>query len=142
MYLKPILIGITYPDYVPGMKLYLHQDHESLKEGDVVEIKEMSGFDLESKTYEHSREKFFITQNGIKIVWNKVKISCFIERNETTSFLDDMFDHYRLEADKKMKDVRNYEWTQRNYDDYLEDNHSTLVEILIAYEHQRVANPT
>lgn len=131
------LIGISYPDYVPGMKLYLHQDHESLKEGDIVEIKEMSGFDIESKTYEHPRELFFITQNGVKIIWNKVSISCYIERNETTLFLETMFEHYRLEADERLRDVRNYEWTQRNFDDYLEDKHSTLLEILIEHEQGR-----
>ncbi|MGG2201904.1 hypothetical protein [Paenibacillus validus] len=139
--MNPLLIGISYPDYVPGMKLYLHQDHESLKEGDVVEIKEINGFDPETKTRSIPErfEYFFTTTCGVKIVWNKVRISCFIERNETTSFIEGMFDHYRLEADKRMKDVHNYEWTQRNYDDYLEDKHSTVVEILIAYEHQRVS---
>ena len=119
------------------MKLYLHQDHESLKEGDVVEIKEMSGFDAESKAYKHPRELFFITENGIKIEWNKVSVSCFIERNETTSFLEDMFEHYRREADQRLKDERNYGWTQRNYNDYLEDKHSTLIEIVVQYERKR-----
>lgn len=133
------LIGISYSDYIPGMKFYLHQDHESLKDGDIVEIKEMSGFDSNTKAFEHPRDLFFITQNGVKIIWNKVNISCYIERNETTSFLENMFDYYQTEADKKMKDTANYEWSQRNYDDYLEEKHSTLVEVLIEYEKQRVS---
>ncbi|MDF2648243.1 MAG: hypothetical protein K0Q73_4048 [Paenibacillus sp.] len=137
--MKPFLIGISYSDYVPGMKLYLHQDHESLKKDDIVEVKEISGFNEESRTFEHPHDLFFITQNGVKIIWNKVKVSCYIERNETTSFLESMFDHYGIEADKRMKDVHNYEWTQRNYDDYLEDKHSTLVEMLIEYERKRVS---
>lgn len=138
--MKPFLIGISYPDYVPGMKLCLHEKHESLNEGDIVVIKEMSGFDLELKTYKHPKELFFTVDKGVKIVWNKVAISCYIERNETTSFLEEMFDHYRLEADERMKDTGNYEWTQRNYDDYLEDKHTTLVEVLIAYEQKRAFN--
>lgn len=133
------LIGINYSDYVPGMKLYLRQDHESLKEGDIVEIKEMSGFNVESGKYEYPREMFFVTQNGVKIVWNKVLISCYIERNETTAFLDSMFDYYLMEADKRMKDVNNYEWTRSSYDEFLEDKHSTLVEILVEYERKRAS---
>jgi hypothetical protein len=134
------LIGISYPDYVPGMKLYLHQDHESLHKGDIVEIKEINGFNNDTKTYSIPKhyEYYFITKCGVKIIWNEVNISCYIERNETTSFLESMFDYYRLEADKRKMDVHNYEWTQRNYDDYLEDKHGTLIEILIAYERKRV----
>lgn len=135
---EPFLIGISYSDYVPGMKLYLHQDHESLHKGDVVEIKEIGGYDSKTNTFKHSGELFFITSNGVKIIWNEVPISCYIERDATTSFLESMFDHYRVQADRNLKDVANYEWSQRNYNDFLEDKHSTLVEMLIAYERQRV----
>lgn len=134
------LIGISYNEYRPGMKLYLHQDHEGLNEGNIVEIKEVNGFNKETNSYKFPIGKgtrFFVTTNNVKIVWNEVNISCFIERNETTSFLESMFDHYKSEADKRMADFQNYEWTQNNYEHYLEDKHETLIEILVEYEHKR-----
>ncbi|MFD2328787.1 hypothetical protein ACFSR7_05940 [Cohnella sp. GCM10020058] len=134
---QPFLIGISYPDYRPGMKLYLHQEHEGLKEGDVVTIQEVSGFDPETRAYKTPRELYFIAADGLKIVWNEVKISCYIERNETTSFLESMFKYYQRQADEMLKDVRNYEWTKRNHEDFLDEKHTTLLELLIQYEYER-----
>lgn len=136
------LITLSYAEYKPGMKLFLHQDHESLRKGSIVEIKEMNGFNKDTHSYKFPWGKgslYFITSDGVKIIWNEVSISCYVERDVTTSFLEKMLDHYVSEADRMMADVNNYEWSKDNYERYLEDKHSTLIELLIEYEHQRVS---
>lgn len=135
------LIGLSYNEYKPGMKLYLHQDHETLKQGDIVEIEEVNGYDKATNTYKFPWGKghlYFITKNGVKITWNEVKISCYIERDQTTSFLEKMIDHYRDVADRNLNDKENYGWEQRHYENFLEEKHGTLLEILLQYEYQRL----
>jgi hypothetical protein len=140
VHMKPILIGLSYTDYVPGMKLYLHQDYKELKQDDIVEIAMVNGFDPERKivNFPYKSDPFFITTNGIKIIWNKVRVACLIERNETTSFIVSMSEHYKAQAERMLKDTANYEWTERNFEDYLEEKNETLFEMLLQYEKKRL----
>lgn len=139
---KNILIGITYNEYVPGMKLYFHKDYGPYKEGAVVEIEEMSGYNKETKTFKFPRELYFLTVDGVKIVWNEAPVSCYVERDKTTTFIANMFEYYKRDADEKMNDVRNYEWKKNDYDRYLEDKHETIIEVLLEYEKQRINQET
>jgi len=136
---KEFLINISYSDYVPGMKLYLHQDHEGLKKSSIVEIKEISGFDKTSWIFKFpwSKDLYFITAEGVKIVWGKVDISCYVECDQTTSFLEEMVERYELEAQRRLNDHDNYSWSIRDYEDYLEDKQETLLEVIIEYEHKK-----
>ncbi|MGN7308901.1 hypothetical protein ACTHQ2_23445, partial [Bacillus subtilis] len=119
----PFLLGLSYTDYRPGMRIYLHASHENYKESDVIEIEEINGYDLTSDTYQHPKDGdlHFITTDGTKIIWNQTPISCFIELDQTTMFLKDMFSHYQAEADKRLKDEKN----------------DHLLELLIVNEHKR-----
>ncbi|HDX9577670.1 TPA: hypothetical protein ROX88_001167 [Bacillus pseudomycoides] len=137
---NPFLIGLSFDQHKPGMKLYIHHDYENLKTGDIVEIQDMSGFDKEKGIFTFpfgTGDLYFVTTNNVKIIWNEAKISCYIERDDTTAFLEKMFDHYKVLADQRMKDP-NYDWPERNYDDFLEDKYSTLEEIVLEYEYKRI----
>ncbi|MCX9102864.1 hypothetical protein OKT77_25360 [Bacillus anthracis] len=137
---KPVLIGASFNDHKPGMKLYLHEDFKSLRKGDIVTIHEMSGFDKESNQFKYPLglgELFFITTEGIKIIWNKVSISCYIERDETTTFLEKMVHNYKVIAESNLHDP-SFEWNQDDYDQYLETKHETLTELLLEYEYERI----
>lgn len=136
-----ILLGITYSEYVPGMKIYLHKEYAPYKEGGIAEIKEVNGFDSETETFKFPKPRelfFFVTTDNVKVDWKEVPVSCCVERNETTTFIDNMFSYYKKVADNKLNDVRNYEWKQNDYDNYLGDKHGTLVEMLVEYEKQRI----
>lgn len=88
---QPLLIGISFSDYKPGMKLCLHEDYKTIQKEAIVTIEEMSGFNKESNTFKYPfglGELFFITTDGVKIIWNEVSLSCFIDRDDTTSFLE------------------------------------------------------
>lgn len=136
--MKPLLIGLTYDEYLPGMKLYLRGNYELLKEGEVVEILEVNGYDRNSKKFTFPKDLFFIVENGLRITWNSVPVSCYIERDVTTSFIESMIEHFENEANARLKDVHSYEWNQRNYDDYLEEKYSTLNELLLEYERMHI----
>ncbi|MEE6146241.1 hypothetical protein V2151_26685 [Bacillus cereus] len=137
---NPFLIGISFDEFKPGMKLYLHEEYESLQKGDIVTIREMSGFNKESNTYKYPLglgELFFITTDGVKIIWNKVSISCYIERDDITSFLEKMFNHYEVVAESNLHDP-SFEWNQDDYHRYLETKHETLIESVLEYEYGRI----
>ncbi|OUC01057.1 hypothetical protein COK65_18705 [Bacillus thuringiensis] len=137
---KPFLIGASFNNHRPGMKLYLHEDYKSLREGDIVTIHEMSGFDKERNQFEYPLglgELFFVTTEGIKITWNKVSISCYIERDDTTSFLEKMVQHYKVVAERNLQDS-SFEWNQGDYDQYLEEKYETLTELVLEYEYERI----
>ncbi|HGH0915743.1 hypothetical protein [Bacillus cereus] len=82
-------------------------------------------------------ELFFITTDGVKIIWNEVSLSCFIERDDTTSFLEKMLDHYN-ELAKGFFNNPSYEWSQEDYNKYLERKHETVVESILQYEYERI----
>lgn len=137
---QPFLIGISFSDYKPGMKLCLHEDYESIKKDAIVTIEEMSGFNKESNTFKYPfglKELFFITTDGVKIIWNEVSLSCYIERDETISFLEKMFNHYKAMAAINLQDP-SYEWNQEDYNQYLERKHETLIETTLEYEYDRI----
>ncbi|XKK19901.1 hypothetical protein HFP66_00685 [Bacillus sp. A17A.1] len=137
---QPFLIGISFSDYKPGMKLCLHEDYESIKKDAIVTIEEMSGFNKESNTFKYPfglKELFFITTDGVKIIWNEVSLSCYIERDETISFLEKMFNHYKATAALNLQDP-SYEWNQEDYNQYLERKHETLIETTLEYEYERI----
>jgi hypothetical protein len=125
---EPIVLGIAFSDYVPGMRLYLLEEHEGLKEGQVVEIKEVN---------KKWGDYHFIVENGVKIGWNKIPVSCAVHRNETTEFLHRMFNHFENEARRMLADEEMYGWSQREYDRYLSEKNETLIDLLIQYEHER-----
>ncbi|HDR5271829.1 hypothetical protein E8M24_29580 [Bacillus thuringiensis] len=137
---QPFLIGISFSDYKPGMKLCLHEDYETIQKEAIVTIAKMSGFNKESDTFKYPfglGEMFFITTDGVKIIWNEVSLSCFIERDDTTSFLEKMFDHYNELAKGHLNDP-SYEWSQEDYNQYLESKHETVVESILQYEYERI----
>ncbi|PEF66701.1 hypothetical protein [Bacillus cereus] len=137
---QPFLIGISFSDYKPGMKLCLHEDYETIQKETIVTIAEMSGFNKESNTFKYPfglGELFFITTDGVKIIWNEVSLSCFIERDDTTSFLEKMLDHYNELAKGYLNDS-SYEWSQEDYNKYLESKHETVVESILQYEYERI----
>ncbi|PFZ90017.1 hypothetical protein [Bacillus wiedmannii] len=137
---QPFLIGISFGDYKPGMKLCLHQDYETIQKEGIVTIEEMSGYNKESNTFKYPfglGELFFITTDGVKIIWNEVSLSCFIERDDTISFLEKMFDHYNELAKGHLNDP-SYEWSQEDYNQYLESKHETVVESILQYEYERI----
>lgn len=137
---QPFLIGISFSDYKPGMKLRLHEDYETIQKEAIVTIAEISGFNKESDTFKYPfglGEMFFITTDGVKIIWNEVSLSCFIERDDTTSFLEKMFDHYNELAKSHLNDP-SYEWSQEDYNQYLESKHETIIETILEYEYERI----
>ncbi|MDV6040034.1 hypothetical protein N7X28_26705 [Bacillus sp. SM-B1] len=137
---QPFLIGISFSDYKPGMKLCLHEDYKTIQKEAIVTIEEMSGFNKESNTFKYPfglGELFFITTDGVKIIWNEVSLSCFIDRDDTTSFLEKMLDHYNELAKGFLNDPSN-EWSQENYNKYLEGKHETVVESILQYEYERI----
>lgn len=137
---QPFLIGISFSDYKPGMKLYLHDDYKTIQKEAIVTIEEMSGFNKENNTFKYPfglGELFFITTDGVKIIWNEVSLSCFIDRDDTTSFLEKMLDHYNELAKGFLNDPSN-EWSQEDYNKYLEGKHETVVESILQYEYERI----
>lgn len=137
---QPFLIGISFSDYKPGMKLCLHEDYKTIQKEAIVTIEEMSGFNKESNTFKYPfglGELFFITTDGVKIIWNEVSLSCFIDRDDTTSFLEKMLDHYNELAKGFLNDPSN-EWSQEDYNKYLEGKHETVVESILQYEYERI----
>ncbi|MGH1326469.1 hypothetical protein [Bacillus pretiosus] len=137
---QPFLIGINFSDYKPGMKLCLHEDYETIQKDAIVTIEEMSGFNKESNTFKYPfglGELFFITTDGVKIIWNEVSLSCYIERDDTTSFLEKMIDHFNKLAKSCLHDP-SYEWSQENYNQYLVSKHETVVESILEYEYERI----
>ncbi|WP_139823577.1 hypothetical protein [Bacillus toyonensis] len=58
---QPFLIGISFSDYKPGMKLCLHEDYETIQKEAIVTIAEMSGFNKESDTFKYSTINSFTT---------------------------------------------------------------------------------
>lgn len=134
---SPILIGLNYNEYIPGMELYLHKDYETYKQGDVVQIKEIGGYGTGIKPFK-IEEYYFITTDDVKVLWNdkKIPVSCYVERNETTSHIESMIHVYEQEAGKRKQDV-NYGWSQREHDEFLENKKETLVELLAEYERKR-----
>ncbi|MGD6840644.1 hypothetical protein ACQCVL_29990 [Bacillus thuringiensis] len=137
---QPIRIGISFNDYKPGMKLWLHEEYKSIKKDTIVTIEEMSGFNKKSNTFKFPvglGELFFITTDGVKIIWNDVELSCYIEKNHTTSFLDNMFEHYNEVAERYLQDP-SYEWSQQDYNQYLVSKHENLVELILEYEYKRI----
>ncbi|PEN78355.1 hypothetical protein CN553_31005 [Bacillus cereus] len=137
---QPFLIGISFSDYKPGMKLCLHEDYKTIQKEAIVTIEEMSGFNKESNTFKYPfglGELFFITTDGVKIIWNEVSLSCFIDRDNTTSFLEKMLDHYNELAKGFLNDPSN-EWSQEDYNKYLEGKHETVVESILQYEYERI----
>lgn len=137
---QPFLIGISFSDYKPGMKLCLHEDYKTIQKEAIVTIEEMSGFNKESNTFKYPfglGELFFITTDGVKIIWNEVSLSCFIDRDDTTSFLEKMLDHYN-ELAKGFLNGPSNEWSQENYNKYLEGKHETVVESILQYEYERI----
>lgn len=137
---QPLLIGISFSDYKPGMKLCLHEDYKTIQKEAIVTIEEMSGFNKESNTFKYPfglGELFFITTDGVKIIWNEVSLSSFIDRDDTTSFLEKMLDHYNELAKGLLNDPSN-EWSQEDYNKYLEGKHETVVESILQYEYERI----
>lgn len=137
---EPFLIGVHFNDYKPGMKLYLHEEYESIQKDTIVTIEEMSGFNKELNTFKFplgKSERFFITTDGVKIIWNEVSLSCYIERDETVSFLEKMFNHYKAIAAINLQDP-SYEWNQEDYNQYLDRKHETLLETTLEYEYERI----
>ncbi|MDF9614191.1 hypothetical protein P5763_19285 [Bacillus cereus] len=137
---QPFLIGISFSDYKPGMKLCLHEDYKTIQKEAIVTIEEMSGFNKDSNTFKYPfglGELFFITTDGVKIIWNEVSLSCFIDRDDTTSFLEKMLDHYNELAKGFLNDPSN-EWSQEDYNKYLEGKHETVVESILQYEYERI----
>lgn len=68
---QPFLIGISFSDYKPGMKLFMHEDYETMPKEAIITIAEISGFNKESNTFKYpfgSGELFFITTDGVKII--------------------------------------------------------------------------
>lgn len=138
---QPFLVGISFNEHRPGMKLYLHEEYESIQKDEIVTIEEMSGFDKESNTFKYPLglgELFFITTGGVKIIWNKVSLSCYIERDDTVSFLEKMFNHYKTVAENNLQDS-SYEWNQEHYNEYIERKHETLLEATLEYEYERIS---
>lgn len=135
-----IFISITYDQYIPGMKLFMDEDHDILKKGDVVKIAQVNGFDPATGSYNTPKELYFLTTNGVKIVWNKVATRCYIERDQTTSFLSSMADHYETEAKRYLADTANYEWIQHDYDRFMQDKLETILEMLLEYEKRRIGD--
>ncbi|PFN92147.1 hypothetical protein COJ67_03355 [Bacillus thuringiensis] len=136
----PLLIGISFSDYKPGMKLCLHQDYETIQKEGIVTIEEMSGYNMESNTFKYPfglGELFFITTDGVKIIWNDVSLSCYIERDDTTSFLEKMLGHYSKLAKTYLHDP-SYEWSQEDYNQYLASKHETIIETILKYEYERI----
>ncbi|KZE78145.1 hypothetical protein AV654_19410 [Paenibacillus elgii] len=133
-----IFISITYDQYIPGMKLYLNEDHDILKKGDVIEIAQVNGYDQATGIYNHPRELYFVTTNGVKILWNKVATRCYIEKDATTYFISSMADHYETEAKRCLADTTNYEWTERDFDRFMQDKLETILEMLLEYEKRRI----
>ncbi|MGY1423672.1 hypothetical protein [Bacillus cereus] len=137
---QPFLIGVSFNDYKPGMQLYLHEEYESIQKDTIVTIEEMSGFNKERNTFQFplgQKERFFITTDGVKIIWNEVSLSCYIERDEIISFLEKMFNHYKAMAALNLQGP-SYEWNQEDYNQYLERKHETLIETTLEYEYDRI----
>lgn len=137
---QPLLIGISFSDYKQSMKLCLHQDYETIQKEGIVTIEEISGYNKESNTFKYPfglGELFFITTDGVKIIWNEVSLSCYIERDDTTSFLEKMLDHYSKLAKTYLHDP-SYEWSQEDYNQYLVSKHETVVESILQYEYERI----
>ncbi|MFI8688526.1 hypothetical protein [Rossellomorea sp. NPDC077527] len=126
---KPIILSIEFSDYVPGMRLYLWDEHEDLEQGQVVLIEEVNN---EWSDYH------FIVEKGVKINWNKTPVSCAIHSNETTEFLNRMFIHFESEAKRMLAFEEMYGWSQTEYERYLWEKNETLIDLLIEYEHERV----
>lgn len=137
---QPFLIGVNFSDYKPGMKLYLHEEYESIQKDTIVTIEDINGFNKEENTFKFplgKGELFFITTDGVKIIWNEVSLSCYIERDETISFLEKMFNHYTAMAAINLQNP-SYEWDQEDHDQYLERKHETLIETTLEYEYERI----
>lgn len=135
----PFLLNFDYINYRPGMKIVLQQElHDHIEVTEVLEIAKVNGYDLPTDTYHHPKDGdlHFITTEGLKIVWNQVAISCFIELDQTTTFLKEMFNHYRNEAERRLNEPK-YDWDQRDYDQYIKDKNDQLLEMLIVNEHKR-----
>ncbi|MBY7113406.1 hypothetical protein MKX31_27950 [Bacillus sp. FSL M8-0063] len=125
---QPFLIGISFSDY------------KTIQKEAIVTIEEMSGFNKESNTFKYPfglGELFFITSDSVKIIWNEVSLSCYIERGDTTSFLEKMLEYYNKLAKSYLHNP-SYEWSQENYNQYLVSKHEIVVESILEYEYERI----
>ncbi|PYY29760.1 hypothetical protein [Paenibacillus illinoisensis] len=48
---EPFLISLSYTDYRPGMRIYMHTDYEHIKANEIIEIAQINRYELESATF-------------------------------------------------------------------------------------------
>lgn len=132
---KGIELALSYTEYRPKMQICFKEDYQSYRTDQVAEIRDVNGFDKQTGEMKQPRDLFFITTDDVKVTWNEVPVLCYIERNETTSFIDSMFDYYEDEA--KVAKEKN-DWSEFEFERYLEEKYNVLHDVLVKYEHERV----
>ncbi|MFS0783343.1 hypothetical protein [Bacillus sp. 1P06AnD] len=129
---SPIVVQPIYNGYKPGMNLYFFADYKIYKAGDTALIL----FVLEKRRY--SEGLYFVTEDGIKVIWNEANTGILIEENATTKFINSMYDYYTKQIETMKSQPDEYNWSQSDLDEFFEQRYELLEEMLLKYENDRI----